>query len=195
MCDVVSALIGVSTVLDAYGQRQESRAQAEQYKAQAAAAQQNARMKEGEASRIADDYASKQRRINDRLRLARGQALASAGASGINGAGSVLDNLSAIDMGAEADSQDLLHQQREQTWAKYVEQVNYNNQANSYRNAARNVKRQGDMAALGTLIGGAASIYGGLGSGGGSSGGGGILTKNKNPFSVGDFRRLNDGAW
>lgn len=189
MCDVASALIGVYTVLDAYGQRQESRAQTKQYKVQAEAAQQNARMKEGEASRIADEYASRQKRINDRLRLARGQALASAGASGIDGAGSVLDNLSAMDLGAEADSMDLLRQQREQTWSKYVEQVNYRNQANAYNTAARNAKRQGNLAALGTLIGGAASIYGGLGGGGGDGGIiGSVAKKTKNSISLGDFK-------
>lgn len=164
MCSVTAALIGaqvIGGISEANSINRQYNAQRQAYEAQAQAAQQNAKIKQAQNERVAEQYATEQRKLNDRLRLVRGQQAAAAGASGISGGmGSVLDAASAADDAWRSDSASLLNRQREDTWANYVQQVNFENQANAYNSAAEQIKKARKRAMLGSIVGSALSIYG-----------------------------------
>lgn len=157
---VMEALMGLSTALQMGSEYQQGKAQRKAYEAQAEAAQQNAAAVAAQRSQMADSYAQKQKELRDRMKLAAGQANAAAGASGMTADGSVADVLGAGEEQFVTDSKNLLQQQRNDSWSRYTEEVNYRNQANAARTAAKNVKRQTTLNMLGTLASGAASIYG-----------------------------------
>lgn len=168
-----AALIGtqvLSGLLNYKAQQSQYNAQIDAYNAQARAAQQNALITERQNTRVAEQYANEQRKLNDKRRLIAGQNAAAAGASGIVGsAGSAADMLDAIDIGYKQDSQDLLSRQREDTWSNYVRQVNFENQARAYQSAADNINRQKRASLMSTLIGTAANVYGTVAGLGGTS--------------------------
>lgn len=157
---VMAALVGLQTALSMYGQHQEAKQQQAMYQAQAQAAQQNAAIISKQREQQAEAYAQKQSKLNDKLKIARGQALAAAGASGLTADGSVLDAIGSMEDEHKQDSMNLLQNQRNDSWSAYVNEVNARNQANAYMAAADNVKTAARRKMLGTLIGGAASIYG-----------------------------------
>lgn len=157
---VMAALVGLQTALSMYGQHQEAKQQQAMYQAQAQAAQQNAAIISKQREQQAEAYAQKQSKLNDKLKIARGQALAAAGASGLTADGSVLDAIGSMEDEHKQDSMNLLQNQRNDSWSAYVNEVNSRNQANAYMAAADNVKTAARRKMLGTLIGGAASIYG-----------------------------------
>ena len=153
-------LLGLQMVSNIASTRQEYKSQQRAYEAQAQAARQNAAIAERQRSQQADAYAQKQAQLNDRMRLARGQAAAAAGAGGFTAEGSVNDILDSSYDAYQKDSMNLLTQQRNDSWSQYVNQVNYLNQANAYETAARNVRKQGHQKIFGTLLGAAATAYG-----------------------------------
>ena len=153
-------LLGLQMVSNIASTRQEYKSQQRAYEAQAQAARQNAAIAERQRSQQADAYAQKQAQLNDRMRLARGQAAAAAGAGGFTAEGSVNDILESSYDAYQKDSMNLLSQQRNDSWSQYVNQVNYLNQANAYDTAARNVRKQGHQKIFGTLLGAAATAYG-----------------------------------
>ena len=153
-------LLGLQMVSNIASTRQEYKSQQRAYEAQAQAARQNAAIAERQRSQQADAYAQKQAQLNDRMRLARGQAAAAAGAGGFTAEGSVNDILESSYDAYQKDSMNLLSQQRSDSWSQYVNQVNYLNQANAYDTAARNVRKQGHQKIFGTLLGAAATAYG-----------------------------------
>ena len=155
-------LLGLQMVSNIASTRQEYKAQQRAYEAQAQTARQNAAIAERQRSQQADAYAQKQAQLNDRMRLARGQAAAAAGAGGFTAEGSVNDILESSYDAYQKDSMNLLSQQRNDSWSQYVNQVNYLNQANAYDTAARNVRKQGHQKIFGTLLGTAAMAYGKL---------------------------------
>lgn len=157
---VMAALVGLQTALSMYGQHQEAKQQQAMYQAQAQAAQQNAAIISKQREQQAEAYAQKQSKLNDKLKIARGQALAAAGASGLTADGSVLDAIGSMEDEHKQDSMNLLQNQRNDSWGAYVNEVNARNQANAYSAAAANAKAAGRRKMLGTLIGGVASIYG-----------------------------------
>ena len=73
--------------------KQQASAQAAMNNAQAKVADYNAKLSETRQSQIADQYASQQRKLDDRMRLASGQAAAQAGSSNLQLSGSPLDVL------------------------------------------------------------------------------------------------------
>lgn len=156
---VMAALVGLQTGLSMYGQHQQAKQQQAMYQAQAQAAQQNAAIISRQREQQAEAYAQKQSKLNDKLKIARGQALAAAGASGLTADGSVLDAIGSMEDEHRQDSMNLLQNQRNDSWGAYVNEVNARNQANAYSAAAANAKAAGRRNMLGTLIGGAASIY------------------------------------
>ena len=93
------------------------------------------------------------------MRLARGQALAAAGSSGLTDSGSVSDILSSSEDAYRKDSMNLLQNQRNDAWSTYVNEVNYRNQASAYNAAAKNDKANGKMQMFSTLVGAAANAY------------------------------------
>ena len=161
MCSLTLALTGLTTGLQMAGQYQQSRAQAAAYNAQAEVAEQNAKIQNRKGEQIAEQYAQQQRHLDAKRRLAIGQQVAAAGSSGIAaGIGSSLDIIGATNNAWEEDSVNLLSNQRNATHDNYVTEVNYRNQASSARAQADAAKSAGNMAMFGTLLGGAASMYG-----------------------------------
>jgi len=161
MCSLALALTGITTGLSAYGQYQQSRAQAAAYEAQAEAAYQNAKIQNKKSELLADQYAQKQRELDDRRRLVTGQQIAAAGASGISSnVGSPLDVYTASMDAWGQDTVNLLTNQRNDQWSNYVNEVNYRNQGNAAMANAKAAKQAGTIGAIGTLLGGAASMYG-----------------------------------
>ncbi len=140
--------------------KQQASAQAAMNNAQAKVADYNAKLSETRQSQIADQYASQQRKLDDRMRLASGQAAAQAGSSNLQLSGSPLDVLGSSYQAWHDDSNQLVQNQRNDIWDEYLNQANYQNQASSYRSAAANAEEQGNTAAWGTLLGTAASLYG-----------------------------------
>ena len=158
-------LVAAQTAMQAVGAHQEAKAQERAYKAQAAAAEQNAAIEAKRAEQVAENYGQKQRALTDRMKLIRGQALAAAGASGLTGAGSVADILGASQEEYEKDSLNLLRSQRNDTWSSYVNKLKYLNQAEAARVSADNAKAEGRAKIFSTILGGAASIYDKVGAG------------------------------
>lgn len=156
---IEAALLGVQMATQLMGQRQQYKQQQRMYEAQAQTAQQNAAIISKQREQQAEAYAQKQKQLNDRFRLARGQARAEAGASGLTADGSVADILSSSEDAYKQDSINLLQNQRNDSWNSYVNEVNYRNQANAYNNAASNARKQGHQKMFATLIGNAANIY------------------------------------
>lgn len=152
-------LMGLQTVMQLSGQHQQAKQQEQAYKAQAQAAQQNAAIMSRQREQQAEAYAQKQSQLNDRMRLARGQALAAAGSSGLTSGGSVADILSSSEDAYRKDSMNLLQNQRNDAWSTYVNEVNYRNQASAYNAAAKNAKANGKMQMFSTLVGAAANAY------------------------------------
>ena len=155
----LSVLMGLQTVMQLSGQHQQAKQQEQAYKAQAQAAQQNAAIMSRQREQQAEAYAQKQSQLNDRMRLARGQALAAAGSSGLTDSGSVSDILSSSEDAYKKDSMNLLQNQRNDAWSTYVNEVNYRNQASAYNAAAKNAKANGKMQMFSTLVGAAANAY------------------------------------
>lgn len=161
MCSLTLALTGLSTGLSAVGQYQQGKAQAAAYEAQAEAAYQNAKIQNKKSELMADQYAQKQRELDDRRRLVTGQQIAAAGASGISSnVGSPLDVYTASMDAWGQDTVNLLTNQRNDQWSNYVNEVNYRNQGNAAMANAKAAKQAGTIGAIGTLLGGAASMYG-----------------------------------
>ncbi len=161
MCSLTLALTGITTGMQMAGQYQQSRAQAAAYTAQAEAAEQNARIQNRKSEQIAENAAQEQRKLDNRMRLIAGQQNAQAGASGlVGGIGSSLDVYNASMAAWNEDSANLLNNQRNTIYDNYVQEVNFRNQGNSYRAQASAAKQAGNMAMIGTLLGGAASMYG-----------------------------------
>jgi hypothetical protein len=161
MCSLALALTGLSTGLSAVGQYQQGKAQAAAYEAQAEAAYQNAKIQNKKSELMADQYAQKQRELDDRRRLVTGQQIAAAGASGISSnVGSPLDVYTASMDAWGQDTVNLLTDQRNDQWSNYVNEVNYRNQGNAAMANAKAAKQAGTIGAISTLLGGAASMYG-----------------------------------
>lgn len=177
-------LLGTQMVSKIAGIRQEYKSQQRAYEAQEQAARQNAAIVERQRSQQADAYAQKQAQLNDRMRLARGQAAAAAGAGGFTATGSVNDILDSSYDAYQKDSLNLLTQQRNDSWSQYVNQVNYLNQASAYDAAARNVRKQGHQKIFGTLLGAAATAYGNGWIGGSGSGASGADTGDLSGLNI-----------
>lgn len=170
MCSLTLALTGLTTGLQMAGQYQQSRAQAAAYEAQAQAARDNAKIQNRQSEQIAENAIQEQRKLDARMRLIAGQNAAQAGASGImSNVGSPLDIYNASMEAWGEDTQNALWNQRNNTYNSYVREVNFRNQANSYDAQAKAAKQAGNMAMFGTLLGGAASMYGMTKSAGTSS--------------------------
>ena len=160
MCGWVAGLTALGGLLQYRQQQAQANAQASMYRAQADAAQQNARIENRKQEQIADNYAQQQEALRARQRLAEGAQRAETGAAGLNFAGSAMDILSSGYDAYNKDSMNLLMNQRNDNYSSRVAESNYINQANQANAAAANVKRQAKMSGLATILGTAASVYG-----------------------------------
>ena len=158
MCGWVAGLTALGGLLQYRQQQAQANAQASMYRAQADAAQQNARIENRKQEQIADNYAQQQEALRARQRLAEGAQRAETGAAGLNFAGSAMDILSSGYDAYNKDSMNLLMNQRNDNYSSRVAESNYINQANQANASAANVKRQAKMSGLATILGTAASV-------------------------------------
>ena len=174
-----------------------ARAQAEYQRQQAQANYQNAEIQSRKGEQISEQFLQKQQQLDARRRIAVAQNNAQMGASGIvSNVGSGLDILSGINSSWEQDSINLLGSQRNAVYDNYTQEVNYRNQGNaqtaqafntelnaqqydrlsdSYVDQAKSAAKMGQIGMIGTLLGGAISMYGmakGAGTSGGTAGSG-----------------------
>lgn len=161
MCTVMAALTGISTAIQLKGQQDAMNAQAEMANAQAEQDRINANIQAKRSEQIADQYAQKQRDLYNKMVLVQGQNTAQAGASGVSSTtGSAFDVMNAGQDAYVDDSRNLLDQQRNAVWGSHIDEYNFLSSANSHLREARNAKKSGRMAMLGTFLSGASSIYG-----------------------------------
>lgn len=161
MCSITMALTGLMTGMQMASQHQQTKAAVQTAEAQAEAAEQNAKLQNRQGELIAEQYGQKQRELDNRRRLIQGAQRAEAGAAGIaGGLGTAMDmQLATTDAWLE-DTANLLGAQRDAVYNNYIKEVNYRNLAGSYRAQAAAARRAGSMAQWGTLLSGAASLYG-----------------------------------
>lgn len=168
MCSVMMGLAALQGFAQHRQIQQETKAQMMMYRQQAEAAAQNARVADRQREQVADRYAQEQMRLDARRRLVMGQNAASAGASGFDGTGSVLD-MDASTIGAwREDSLNLLSNQRNDALDMYRNQVNYENEARANQAAEYNAKQQGKAMLLANFLSTAVSMYGAYKSTGGA---------------------------
>ena len=148
---------GVASLGQTYIQ---TKSQANYYDAQAKADEQNAKITSKQAELQADKYAQEQRAISDKAKIARGQASAAYGASGLEMAGSGLDVMSSIEGAYDEDKVNLLGNQRTDNYAMRVNQTNYENSASANKSASHNTKVNGVVSAIGTILSTASSVKG-----------------------------------
>ena len=160
MCSLTVGLAALQTVSGFMGARAEGKAQEAMYKQQARTAEVNAEAERRKQERIADKYAQEQRMLDDKWRMARGEIAATKGASGMTMTGSGLDILSSSEAAWQRDSVNLLQNQRYDNEASRAAETNYMQAANNAMSAAANAKRASRQKQIGSILGGAASIYG-----------------------------------
>ena len=164
MCSLTAAMIGLTvgqTGLQMAAQHQQTKAAVQTAEAQAKAAEQNAKIQNRQSELIAEQYNQKERELDARRKLIQGAQRAEAGAAGIaGGVGSSMDMLEATTDAWMQDKVNLLGGQRDAVYNNYIKEVNYRNQAHAYRAQADAAKQAGRMAQWGTLLSGAASLYG-----------------------------------
>lgn len=179
MCSLTLGLMGAQMAMQLGQQYTQGKAQQSAYEAQAKAASFNQAAEEHRAEKVAENYAQKQHQLNDKFKLATGNARAQFGASGLDSTGGSLEDvLSASSDAYQRDTTNLLSSQREDEWASYTKQVQYLNEQNAYNQMKKNAKKQMYWNMAGTLMSGAASMYGqGFKEGvWGNSGGGSIYS-------------------
>lgn len=192
MCSVVAAIGGLLTGLQGYASYKsqveaaeaQADSQASMYRAQAQAAEHNAKIESKKQEQIADNYGQQQRELRARHRINAGQVRAGAGAAGLDMSGSMLDILSSGQEAYDQDKLTLLTNQRNDNYESRAQQTNYENEAGAARVAIKNtyadLARQKNGIMWNSILGTAASIaapfIGGSGGGGasgtGSAGGG-----------------------
>ena len=153
--------------------------QASMYRAQAQAAEHNAKIESKKQEQIADNYGQQQRDLRARHRLNAGQVRAQAGAANLDMSGSMLDILASGQEAYDQDKLTLLTNQRNDNYESRAQQMNHENEAGAARVAIKNTyadlarQKQGIMwnSILGTAASIAAPYIGGSGGGGGNSGG------------------------
>ena len=161
MCSLTVGLMAAQMGMQMYQNNQQAKMQEAQYKMQAKQAEFNRAAEEHKADKLVESYAQKQHALNDKFKLAAGNARAQFGASGLDSqGGSLSDVIGASTDAYNRDSQNLLSNQREDSWASYVNQVNYLNEQNAYNTMAKNTKRQLAFNQFGTILSGVSSIYG-----------------------------------
>lgn len=154
---VLAAASGAMTYM---GQRQEAKAQAAMYNAKAAADEQNARIQARQNEQVADRYADEQGKLDAKHKLFRAAAVAEAGASGLSGmSGSVLDIMGAGREAYKDDSLSLLANQRNDVYGGQLQEFNFKESSKANRTAAYNVRKQAQIAGIGTILGTAGKMW------------------------------------
>ncbi len=185
MCSVMAVVGGLLTAGQGYmsyksqveAAEAQADSQASMYRAQAQAAEHNAKIENKRQEQIADNYGQQQRDLRARHRLNAGQVRAQAGAANLDMSGSMLDILSSGQEAYDQDKLTLLTNQRNDNYVSRAQQMNHINEAGAARVAIRNtyadLERKKNGIKWNSILGTAASIAAPFigGSGGGNSGG------------------------
>lgn len=181
MCSVMAGIGAALSLFQGYtsyqSQKEQIQAQADSqasmYRAQAAAAEHNAKIEAKKQEQSAYQYGEEAKRLRARQRLSEGRVRAGAGAAGIDASGSIMDILSSGQEAYVSDQMTLLGNQRNENYSSRVQQSNYLNEAGSNRAAATNVlndaSRQISALRTSTILGTASSMLPYLSGIGGSS--------------------------
>lgn len=163
MSDPITALTlaatGLSTGIGVVGSIRQARAQSEQMEYQADVARQNQQLAEQQAG--AERRQGYENMITQRQETARliGRQRAAAGASGaVVDVGSNLDLQADTAAQGEIDAINVYNQALDRAYNYDVQAVNYGNQAAAYDASASSTKKAGYINALGTAIGGLATM-------------------------------------
>lgn len=163
MSDPITALTlaatGLSTGIGVVGSIRQARAQSEQMEYQADVARQNQQLAEQQAS--AERRQGYENMVTQRQETARliGRQRAAAGASGaVVDVGSNLDLQADTAAQGEIDAINVYNQALDRAYNYDVQAVNYGNQAAAYDASASSAKKAGYINALGTAIGGIATM-------------------------------------
>lgn len=158
MCHPV-ALLAAQVGAQIMGQRAQTKANINMYRAQEQAALTNQKMSERRQEQIAEEYGREEGRMRDRMRLIAGQNAAEGGAAGLQLGGSLMDVLGASYGGYLDDKAANLRNQRNDVYNEFVQGWNYGQEAKQARAGAYNAKLAGRRAMLGTILGGAQQYY------------------------------------
>lgn len=146
---------GVASLGQTYIQ---TKSQSAYYDAQAKADEQNARITSKQAELQADKYAQEQQELSNKAKIARGQAAAAYGASGLEMAGSGLDVMSSIEGAYQEDKVNSLFNQRADNYGMRVQETNFENSAAANKSASHNTKVNGIISGIGTILSTASSV-------------------------------------
>lgn len=165
MCGVVEALTMASGLFSAYSSIQQGNAQAAAYEAQAATANQNAKIAAWQAEDTLKRGAGEEKKLRERGGQFAATQLSQLAASGQQVSGSALGVLQDTGMGIEQDADTLRLDFAKEKWGHDVQQVNYMNEADAARSSAKNAKKAGQIGALTSLMGAGVGVYAGLSAG------------------------------
>ena len=153
MCLPAAAILtAVSTGVGLIAQNQQTKAQSAMYNAQAQAADANKRISDRKQEQIAMQQLQERDKMDNRMRLVAGTNAAEAGAGGLQMASSY-DEYNKDIYNWEQNKNNAIYNE-------YLNGMNYQNEANAARASAKNARRQGNLAMLGSILGAASSMYG-----------------------------------
>ena len=165
MCVAAAVLTAASGLFGAYSSIQQGNAQAAAYEAQAATANQNAKIAAWQAEDTLKRGAGEEKKLRDRGGQFAATQLSQLAASGQQVSGSALGVLQDTGMGLEQDADTLRLDFAKEKWGHDVQQVNYMNEADAARSSAKNAKKAGRIGALTSLMGAGVGGYAGLSAG------------------------------
>lgn len=161
MCLPAAAILtAVSTGIGMIAQNQQTKAQISMYNAQAQAAEANKRISDRKQEQIAMQQLQERDKMDNRMRLVAGTNAAEAGAGGLQMAGSPLQLMASSYDEYNKDVYNWEQNKNNAIYNEYLNGMNYQNEANAARASAKNARRQGNLAMVGSILGAASSMYG-----------------------------------
>lgn len=161
MCLPAAAILtAVSTGMGLVAQNQQAKAQSAMYNAQAQAAEANKRISDRKQEQIAMQQLQERDKMDNRMRLVAGRNAAEAGASGLQMVGSPLQLMASSYDEYNKDVYNWEQNKNNAIYNEYLNGMNYQNEASAARASAKNVRRQGNLAMVGSILGAASSMYG-----------------------------------
>jgi hypothetical protein len=140
-------------------QNQQTKAQVAMYNAQAQAAEANKRISDRKQEQIAMQQLQERDKMDNRMRLVAGTNAAEAGAGGLQMAGSPLQLMASSYDEYNKDIYNWEQNKNNAIYNEYLNGMNYQNEANATRASAKNARRQGNLAMVGSILGAASSMY------------------------------------
>ena len=192
MCEVTTALMGVSMALGAFGQIQQGRAQSAAASYQAAQDQRNAAVAERQAQDA--EHRGKIAERNQRSETAQliAKQRAGLGASGLDmNSGSSLDIQADAAMMGELDALTVRNNFEREAWGYRQQAQNFQNSAAMASSTAKNAGTAGMIGAGASLLGGAAQFSNAWGGTGSSASGSGNWVSDTFDWAKGGMPKSN----